>query len=213
MALSFIGNSTGVGSNVTEIQVSHTVTAGSNRILIVAVSQDEPTDFVSGITWAGKAMTKALGVGTSQLDDAALAIYFILEADIETGGGTAVITFTSSVPRAAVCLVEYSGASQDANPFLNSTWDFNVGRATSSNEVSSSDSDGLVLGFCAANFYGPIIEGDTERSQARSASPEMNMLISEANGTGGNVTMDYTHSDQAFATAANCLRIPQNLTT
>lgn len=211
MALAFVADSTGVGTNVTDIQINHTVTAGAERIIIVAVSQDEPTDRVTGITWSGTAMTQALGQGTSLLDDAALAVYYILEANISTGAGTAVISFSKSVPRAAACLVEYTGASQASDPWLNSTWDFNVGKATSSNEVSSSDSDGLVLGFCAANFYGPIVEGDTERSQARSAGAPMNMLISEAAGTGGNVTMDYTHSDQAFVTAANCLQVPQAL--
>jgi hypothetical protein len=209
MALSFIAATQGGATNKQSVQDTHTVSAGADRILIVAMAMYNSISTVTSATFGGVALTERYSVGTTQGNTAHLRVWTLQEENISTGSGTLSFTISDDYPRLVYGLTEYSGASQADNPFKNSTWDGNVGASSNSSETTSTDSDGLALGFNAYN--GGADGGQTVRVDLPTEAPSINLVMNETAGDGGNKTMTFTHASDAFSTAANCLQVPQDI--
>lgn len=214
MALAFVAATDERYNNTSQAQLTHTVSSGSDRVLVISVAYRRTVDSVTTVTFAGDSVTELFTDEESQGDNAAIWIGYINETDIDTGAGTLVVNFSTSISRVCVGITEYTGASQgivaNQGPFKNSTWDFNSGVHTSSSESTTTDSNGLALGFASTNSGAN--GGQTVRVDQATTSPTMGLIMNETAGDGGNKSMSFTHGDDTFIAVANCLQVPQALT-
>lgn len=113
MAISFVnyltpGFFSGVTSSLTQ---SYTVSAGSDRFLLVGVITNDATsyDVVSGVTYAGVSMTR---VNFYQTTYQKVCFYWYVLHAPATGANNVVVTFTESTDYPEMVIEEYTGVNQ-----------------------------------------------------------------------------------------------------
>lgn len=121
MAISKLGTDVNTTGNTLPgtLTVSHTLVAGvSRKVLVYVAFENGNTSDVSGVTYGGVAMTKAISdiTGTSGFRSYA-SIWYLDEANLPANGANnAVATFTgtSSTPETQMYVAEYGGIGQGA---------------------------------------------------------------------------------------------------
>jgi hypothetical protein len=213
MALSFVAASQGYSNGTTNLQFSHTISAGSDRLCVVGIGlRTGSSSRVSSVTFGGQTVTNHFV--EVQVPDGPISLWIgsIDEALLSDGAATLSINLTSSTKLAAG-IVEYSGVSQNDWPFKNfeGVWADNETHTTGSNSsyTTSTDSDGLALGFLAAAQDAGSAQ--TKRVDRATGSPKVGLVMTEVAGDGGNKSMTFTHGDVAYIVTANCLQVPQNV--
>lgn len=109
MAIAIDATSTGSAS-ATSVTVSHTCT-GSDRILLVGVWAQINSDVVTGVTYAGTAMTLVNSVINASTE----AVYLFILVNPASGANNIVMSKTG-IDLGYVLGVSYTGAKQSAQP-------------------------------------------------------------------------------------------------
>lgn len=152
MAIAFnagadLGNNSGSGS----LTASYTVSTGSNRMLVVALAGDSSSDNITGLTYAGVAMSlackKAPGNRWTYL-------YYLLGP---SSGANNVVISTSGGYILAVA-GDYTGVAQTSQPDATTT---NAGSATSLTGTLTTIADQCwtIMGFGGYNGNSPPTAG------------------------------------------------------
>lgn len=187
MAIAFDAASSSVGSGVTSVTFPHT-TSGANRALIVGVSfWDGTAQSISGVTYAGTAMTN-IGGATDSADDRAQQWKLSNPA---TGTNNVIVSFSGSVH--AVCgAVSFTGAHQTTASLTGTQATATGNSGTPSVNVSSASGEIVIdtLGFFVA--IATVGAGQTQRWNA-TASLEYGAGSTEAGAS--TTTMSWTLDD------------------
>lgn len=120
MAISFDASATGSVSSNTTLTFSHTVGAGSNRILWVAfLVNDAAPAAVSSVTYNGVAMTAT--VDSPFVEQATIYQHLFYLVAPASGAHNVVITMASSMSGINAHAVSYAGAKQTGVPDAHAT--------------------------------------------------------------------------------------------
>lgn len=101
----------------TSLTYAHT-NAGSNLILMVGITITTGTDLLTGVTYAGAAMTL---VGKIQRNGAGNYEYLFYKINPATGNNNVVASFSSAPPNIASGACSYTGALQTGQPDSSAT--------------------------------------------------------------------------------------------
>lgn len=99
------------------ISISHTLVAGSDRIVIVFVSQTyyNSGELITGVTYGGVAMTQIVGVGSYSTSYRRLSAWYLLNSSLPSDGAKTVqASFGASVLSSIISVVAIQGAKQQA---------------------------------------------------------------------------------------------------
>jgi len=147
------------GSN-SILSFSHTVNAGDNRILVVAVSNVGGTK-PDSVVYGGKALTEVV---TGSISSTFCTLYFLVNPDV--GADTVQVTILAGGADIAAGASSYFGAAQ-SNPFVSESSDTGTDNAPSQTvDISASDDGSLWLDALAtttALVTATVGAGQTER--------------------------------------------------
>ena len=166
MAIQKIGtdtNTTHPSDTVYDFSWTHTLVAGSNRIVVVSVGGEttnadtSPIWYASNVTYGGQAMTQAILAQTTETTGSnnSTSIWYLLDADLPSDG-LQTIQVTGAGANAGVELFgvccEYSGVFQGlpqttAETFVNAT----APSDTISNTISPVRDCWVVSSYCCGN--------------------------------------------------------------
>ena len=104
-AITVVNASSGVGTTTTT--VSHTVSNGTGRILVVGVGIDDVGFTITGATYGGTALTL---IGTKQSANSRMALYYLINPTV--GTANVVITISAGVTDVAVGAVSLTEVDQ-----------------------------------------------------------------------------------------------------
>lgn len=174
MAIALDATSAGANGATSSLSVSHTCT-GSDRILFVFV-ETEPNGRLTGVTYAGQAMTLLASVTDLGFSNAELFLYYIVAPATGANNIVASLNASTNVHMAAA---SYTGASQTGVP---------DSQAVLSENVSASQT--LTTTVVAANSWlvGVTINGNAAavagaNTVIRSTQPAWNnMALIDSNG-------------------------------
>lgn len=113
MAIAFdaaTGRNTVTGTTLT---FSHTVGSGTDRILIVGGLVANTTEFITGITYNGVAMTQGIKKQNTSGDNSWIYLYYLVNP---ASGAHNVVVSTSSSVSMAFTASSYTGAKQTGQP-------------------------------------------------------------------------------------------------
>jgi len=131
-------DTSGTGTTLT-LSFSHTLVAGSNRIIAVCFGAEHSGITVSGVTYGGNAMTLAVSAETAPSGTKYLCqVWYILEANLPANGvKTVTITATGSTTGLEVngFCAEYSGVNQAVPEATDS--DVVIGDSTANRTITS----------------------------------------------------------------------------
>lgn len=184
MAIAFDNATASSAVTTATLTFSHT-TSGTNLILWVGIYSSVDTDIITGVTYSGTAMARALSV--PQTGNARIYLYYL--ASPASGANNVVVSQSSSATIQAVAC-SYSGAKQSGIPDASNTAQDIVGSNATVSVTTVANSDWLV-GVCwtnrtNSNGSGTIIRGGltSQFSMFDSNGPE-----SPAGSYSQNVTM------------------------
>lgn len=165
---------------VSTYTAAYTVGSGANRLLVAGFFGDTAADVITGVTYAGVAMT-AVTAGLHAGSDRFVYLYYLLAPT--SGSNNLVITASSAIAiRAQVA--DYTGVKQSAQPDA-----FGSASATSASGVSKA------LTVVAANSWAVAIH----REDAGSPDTWTNMTELQSSSGGG---LHLADTNGALATGA-----------
>ncbi|HUU32413.1 MAG TPA: hypothetical protein VMW48_00045, partial [Vicinamibacterales bacterium] len=130
------------GASVSALSWSHTVPAGTNRLLLVTVAHRDGSKYVSGVTFGGVNLTIRMSSGTS---NNSAAIYYLVNPPV----GTAPVQVTMSGPvYVAASATTFTGVNP-VSPF--SPGAASVGSSTTASVSLPSAVGTVVVSAVAAN--------------------------------------------------------------
>lgn len=117
MPIAKVGTDTNASGTSLGLSFSHTLVAGDNRMVVVCVGYEANGSIdITGITYGGQAMTKAIDALTGTSGYRFLAeVWYILEADLPANGSNiVVINDTGSLDENSAFCAQYTGVAQTA---------------------------------------------------------------------------------------------------
>lgn len=203
-AIAFDAATNGGTSGTTSLTFSHTTT-GSNRILIVSVGKIDDGDVVTGVTYAGTAMTKAIAQPWPPNANSRMELWYLFAP--ATGANNVVITVSSNTNQVAGAAASYTGALQSGTPDTGFTSENASGARTVTVNVTTANS------WLVSNYKSADADPTAGTGTGRVGTPAGNPNIMDSNAAvgSGNQTIGYTWdvSDRhimlamAFAPAAS----------
>ncbi|RLD03824.1 MAG: hypothetical protein DRI32_06770, partial [Chloroflexi bacterium] len=195
-------SSEGASSSATSITISHTTGTGSDRLMLVGVSQQRNSDTVTGITYNGVALTQVTYTGISA--DDRTEVWYLLDSDLPSDGAAhnVVVSLSANSLGTVAGVVTFTGVDQssplgtsmfatgrrttDGNPTVTVTSETN-GMVFDTLEVRDDDDDvTLTLGSGQTTQWGPSRAGSRTRgtgsTKAGAASVTMSYSISDGDG-------------------------------
>jgi hypothetical protein len=188
MAVSILGSSANNGANsATTLTVTHTLSAGSNRLVLAAFAWDSHvSDTISSVTYGGNAMTEVTGSPyTGGALGVALSLWAIKEASLPADGSRDLVVTWGSTIQAYGGVIAFADAHQTTTFTSVAT-----GTATSdtpSVTVSGVGADDFVF-VKTANQFGTLqTEGADQTTQWSSSAFNQRGLASTQDGVSGGV--------------------------
>lgn len=162
----------------TSLTYAHTCT-GSNLILIVTTVCGAATQSVTGITYAGAAMTKVAGSEKSQAQNGTIALWYLVNPS--SGANNVIVSFTSDVLSSAS--TSYTGARQVNQPDNSTNNSAGAGGSITTTLATVSDNCWTVLG-ASSNQLTAIGAGagTTSRSSITGSGTALSLGILDSNG-------------------------------
>ena len=193
MAVSVDSTSGGTASVGTTVTVSHTVSSGSNRVLVVCIGME----YISGgfpitsVTYNGVALTEPGGTGVIQ-SGLCCDLWYLVNPDV--GTYNIVVTKTNSYAT-AVSAISLFGGSTPTND--NST---QSASGTSSSLGITAGSAGMLVDVIVTSSGTPTANGSQTAFQAHTNfTGTIDQSASYKTVTSGSQTMDWTFSSSAYA--------------
>jgi len=184
------------GGAISSTSFSHTLIAGSNRMVAVSVGIENNGDIdVSSVTYGGVAMTKAIDIATGTSGYIYLTeIWYILEANLPSDGSqTVAITLStagsSDMEINALC-AEYTGVNQgvpEATDSISSTANPIV------NTISPS-TDSWVISAVGVGNKGTFTHGQSQVELLDANDASSGFAVAELRGASGETSLDSTFS-------------------
>lgn len=128
----------GVNSQTT----SYTVGTGANRILVVGTWSTTTSNDVSGITYAGVAMTQ-VGTGIANSTDGYITMWYLLNPT--SGANNIVVSLSDSAAHFNSFGASYSGAKQSGQPDASSTFQGSVSSWSQSVTTVANDCEVIAI--------------------------------------------------------------------
>ena len=187
-------DTSGTGNGLT-LSFSHTLVAGSNRIVIVCFGSEHNGIAVSGITYGGKAMTLAISFETPASGTKFLSqIWYILEANLPGNGAkTVTITATGSTSNLEVngFCSEYTGVAQNAPEVTNGA--SQTSGNTITNTVSPSTNAWVISAMGSGNT-GTWTHGASQVEVLDFNDASSSFAVAELRSANGQTSLSSTYS-------------------
>ena len=210
-------DTTGTGNALT-LSWSHTLVAGSNRMVVVSVGIENGADAVlSSVTYGGQTMTSAVTDQTGTSGYIYLtALFYILEANLPSdGSNTVAITYTGTAtsPEINGWCGQYTGVTQGLPEATDSTlW-------TTGTSIANTISPSTNAWVISAVGYGNALssthgQGQVEVHDITDASS--GFAAAELRGASGETSLDSTASgtiNRGVRVAASWTEAPVNQVT
>ena len=186
----------GEGSGGTTLTYSHTLNAGSNRILVAGVMQDDGTaGEPTGVTYNAIALTHKIGVQSTGGAKARSDIYFLLETALPADGAHDIlITYADTTTRKSGISVVLQSAKQET-PEASGT-DFTNGGTAISASITPITDNAMIVAIASATSdtnWAPG-SGETEQLEVDSGGSHTSALNTKILVTAGATTMAPTSS-------------------
>ncbi len=190
-----VGTATSGTGNGLTLSFSHTLVAGSNRVVIVCLGSEHSGITVSGVTYGGNAMTLAVsketpGSGTKFLSQ----IWYILDANLPgTGAKTVTVTATGSTSGLEVngFCCEYTGVTQGAPEATDGV------SQTSGNTITntiSPSTDAWVISAMGSGNSGSWTHGSSQVEVLDFSDASSCFAVAELRGASGQSSLASTYS-------------------
>jgi hypothetical protein len=163
---------------------SFTVSAGSNRLLVLAIGFGDAGARVTNAapTWGGRTMTTAGTANEGVWVGAQL--YYLNDADIALGSGTAFsISFAELVDQLGLSAIAYSGVDQTTS----------IGTPVTGTGQSTNPGTLSVTGTASTDLVVGVVMSDTENT-ASIAPTSPGTQISEVGNIGSDTTLNFQSS-------------------
>lgn len=185
MAITVDATSSGTASVGTTVTVSHTVGAGSNRLLVVMMGFNDATPgFPSSVTFNSVAMTELGGVGSTN-NPMVTDGWYLLNPDV--GTYDIVVTKDSGVPFAVSAISLFGATTPGDNDAV--TGD----AATSSSLSLTATKAGMTIDCIVTSLTAPTVNASqTAFGAAANFSGTMDYSSSYKLVSAGTPTMDWT---------------------
>ena len=185
MSIAYDATSGGNGTG-TSLTYAHTCSTGDDRILFVGINITDNTDSVTGVTYAGSAMTL---VNKRSGTNAFLYLYYIIAP--ATGANNVVVSTSASKQIVAVGS-SYTGAAQTGQPDSSAT-------------VKNTSGTSLVLQttVVASNCWLVCIKAETAPNTLTNGSIRTGQINGTANGDSnatvgtGSQNLTWTHDEHS----------------
>ena len=200
VAIAKVGTDTSGTGNSLTLSFSHTLAAGSNRLVVVyAQAENYGSIDISGITYGGTGMTKAIdGVTTSSGYYMLVEIWYLLEASLgSTGSKTVSITYSgaaSSLEVNGFC-AEYANAKQAAPEATDA--DGSTFSTTVTNNVSPS-TGAWVFSAVGCGQAGSYTHSSPQTEVLDRADASSQFAVAELRGGNGETSESSTWSGSSF---------------
>lgn len=145
MAVAFDAQSSGSVNPATTLTVAHTC-SGSNRVLLVGLSTNNTTDIVTGVTYAGVAMTK---LRTQVVQGLYYSYLFYLQNP--TSGTNNIVATASSSSLMGAISASFTGAAQVSSPDSSASGTTTGAGTTISATTTVVAADSMLFGHCRAS--------------------------------------------------------------
>jgi hypothetical protein len=201
VAIAKVGTDTSGTGNSLTLSFSHTLAAGSNRLVVVyAQAENVGSIDISGITYGGTAMTKAIdGVTTSSGYYMLVEIWYLLEASLgSTGSKTVSITYSgiaSSLEVNGFC-AEYTNVKQ-AVPEATDT-DGSALSTTVTNNVSPSTGAWVLSAVGCGQMGGSYTHSSPQAGVLDYTDASSQFAVAELRGGNGETSESSTWSGSLF---------------
>jgi len=201
MAIAKVGTDTsGTGTALT-LSFSHTLVAGSNRLVVFAIGiENGDTIDVDSVTYGGVAMTKAVEGITGTSGYRFLAeIWYILESDLPSDGAqNVVITCSGTVSSLEIngFCAEYTGVNQGAPEATDNTDEPSPPDATIENTISPS-ADSWVVSVAGCGNSGSFTHGQGQVEVLDFGDSSSTFAVAELRGASGETSLSSTYSATA----------------
>jgi len=215
MAIAKAGTDTqGNGDGDNPVSWSHTLVAGSNRLVVVLVGvEDDSAIDITGITYGGNAMTKAIDGLTGVSGYRVMAdIWYILEGALPGDGAkTVTVTFNPFAGPNQECTcfcAEYTGVKQQAPEATDETAEAAPGDDTIENTISPSN-NAWVMSVAACGLTGTNWthgQGQVEVLDYQDSSSRV--AVAELRGASGEISLSstfFTNANRMVRCAASFL--------
>jgi hypothetical protein len=190
-----VGTATNGTGNSLSLSFSHTLVAGSNRIVVVCFGAEHSGITVSGVTYGGKAMTLAVSFETPETGTKFLSqIWYILEANLPgNGANTVTVTATGSTSGLEVngLCSEYTGVTQGAPEATNGV------SQTSGNTITNTLSpytDAWVISAMGSGNSGSWTHGSSQVEVLDFNDASSSFAVAELRGANGQTSLSSTYS-------------------
>ena len=200
VAIAKVGTDTMGTGNSLALSFSHALVAGSNRLIVVYAQAENGANIdVSGITYGGIAMSKAIdGVTSSSGYYILVEIWYLLEASLSsTGSKTAIITYSGSASSLEVngFCAEYQNVEQAAPAATDS--DGSTSSTTITNNVSPS-TGAWVISAVGCGQAGSYTHSSPQTEVLDYADTSSQFAVAELRGGNGENSESSTWSGSLF---------------
>ena len=200
VAIAKVGTDTSGTGNSLALSFSHALAAGSNRLVVVYAQAENGANIdVSGITYGGTAMSKAIdGVTSSSGYYILVEIWYLLEASLgSTGSKTVDITYSGSASSLEVngFCAEYQNVKQAVPEATDS--DGSTSSTTITNNVSPS-TGAWVLSAVGCGQAGSYTHSSPQTEVLDYADTSSQFAVAELRGGNGETSESSTWSGSLF---------------
>ena len=196
VAIAKVGTDTSGTGNSLALSFSHALAAGSNRLVVVYAQAENGANIdVSGITYGGTAMSKAIdGVTSSSGYYILVEIWYLLEVSLgSTGSKTVIITYSGSASSLEVngFCAEYQNVKQAAPEATDS--DGSTSSTTVTNNVSPS-TGAWVISAVGCGQAGSYTHSSPQTEVLDYADTSSQFAVAELRGGNGETSESSTWS-------------------
>ncbi len=198
---------------------TYTVSAGANRMLVVAVSWEvDGAITIDAITYGGQSMVEAVEIVTPDAGFAAgCAIYYILEAGIAAASSTTIsATYSSAPAEGNINAASYTGVNQTGGATTNPATASAESNETTPNpllpDLTETD-EGMVSAVNSNGNASTVTWGTDMTEQTDNATASANGSYADRlSTTNANVNIEPTNASQNRASACSASFAPSALT-
>lgn len=214
MAIAKAGTDTTTQVTTNSFSWSHTLVAGSHRIIIVNIggettlADSSPIWYATGVTYGGEDMTQCVHVETTETaagnSNNSNEIWYILEDDLPANGSNTISVTgagaTAPVELFGVC-AEYTGVKQEAPDLTNGIFVNATAPSDTISNTLSPDKDSLVVSSYVCGNVGSFTVGQSQVEILDAAQTTTTFGSCELVGAAGTETS----FSSTYATGANRL--------
>ena len=171
--------------------VSYSISAGSNRCLVIGITQEAATPLVAlAVTYGGQSMIQVAGISVGDATDLRTDLYFLNDAGIAAASGTT-ISVTGLPSNFTLHRASYANVVQTTPTVIDT--DAASGAGTTVLNITSVD-DGAIVCLGAMGNGGTVVwsGGAIEQTEIEDASTTVGSLADELTATGAAETYTAT---------------------